>query len=76
MYGVDEVIPIINMPDSGILGIGAASPQAVVRDGQIVSRSIMKLTLAGDHRVTDGAEGAQFLGEIKRLLENPWGLVL
>ncbi|MCX6019318.1 MAG: dihydrolipoamide acetyltransferase family protein [Chloroflexi bacterium] len=76
MYGVDEVIPIINMPDSGILGIGGASAQAVVRDGQIVIRTMMKLTLAGDHRVTDGAEGAQFLGEIKRLLENPWGLVL
>lgn len=76
MYGVDEVIPIINMPDSGILGIGGASAQAVVREGQIVIRTMMKLTLAGDHRVTDGAEGAQFLGEIKRLLENPWGLVL
>jgi pyruvate dehydrogenase E2 component (dihydrolipoamide acetyltransferase) len=37
---------------------------------------MMKLTLAGDHRVTDGAEGAQFLAEIKRLLENPWSLVL
>jgi pyruvate dehydrogenase E2 component (dihydrolipoamide acetyltransferase) len=76
MYGVDEVIPIINMPDSGILGIGAAIQQPVVRDGQIVVRSMMKLTLAGDHRVTDGAAGAQFLAEIKRLLENPWGLVL
>lgn len=76
MYGVDEVIPIINMPDAAILGIGGASAQAVVRDGQIVARTMMKLTLAGDHRVTDGAEGAQFLGEIKRLLENPWGLVL
>ncbi len=76
MYGVDEVIPIINMPDSAILGIGGATPQAVVRDGQIVARTMMKLTLAGDHRVTDGAEGAQFLAEIKRLLENPWGLVL
>jgi pyruvate dehydrogenase E2 component (dihydrolipoamide acetyltransferase) len=76
MYGVDEVIPIINMPDAAILGIGAAAQSAVVRDGQVVIRSMMKLTLAGDHRVTDGAEGAQFLGEIKRLLENPWGLVL
>lgn len=76
MYGVDEVIPIINMPDAAIVGIGGATPQAVVRDGQLVARTMMKLTLAGDHRVTDGAEGAQFLGEIKRLLENPWGLVL
>jgi pyruvate dehydrogenase E2 component (dihydrolipoamide acetyltransferase) len=76
MYGVDEVIPIINVPDSAILGIGAAAPQAVVREGEIVARTMMKLTLSGDHRVTDGAEGAQFLAEIKRLLENPWGLVL
>ncbi len=76
MYGVEEVIPIINMPDSAILGIGAAAPTAVVRDGQIVVKTMMKLTLAGDHRVTDGAEGAQFLAEIKRLLENPWSLVL
>jgi pyruvate dehydrogenase E2 component (dihydrolipoamide acetyltransferase) len=76
MYGVEEVIPIINMPDSAILGIGAAAPAAVVRDGEIVVKTMMKLTLAGDHRVTDGAEGAQFLAEIKRLLENPWSLVL
>ena len=55
---------------------GAAAPAAVVRDGQVVARTMMKLMLAGDHRVTDGAEGAQFLAEIKRLLENPWGLVL
>ncbi len=76
MYGVEELIPIINLPDSAILGIGAAAPAAVVRDGQVVARTMMKLMLAGDHRVTDGAEGAQFLAEIKRLLENPWGLVL
>jgi pyruvate dehydrogenase E2 component (dihydrolipoamide acetyltransferase) len=76
MYGVEEVIPIINMPDSAILGIGVAAPTAVVRDGQVVVKTMMKLTLAGDHRVTDGAEGAQFLAEIKRLLENPWSLVL
>lgn len=76
MYGVEEVIPIINMPDSAILGIGVAAPAAVVRDGQVVIKTMMKLTLAGDHRVTDGAEGAQFLAEIKRLLESPWSLVL
>jgi pyruvate dehydrogenase E2 component (dihydrolipoamide acetyltransferase) len=64
------------MPDSAILGIGVAAPTAVVRDGQVVVKTMMKLTLAGDHRVTDGAEGAQFLAEIKRLLENPWSLVL
>jgi len=76
MYGAESVIPIINMPDSAILGIGAAAPTPVVREGQIVVRSMLLLWISGDHRVTDGAEGAQFLQEIKRLLENPWGLVL
>ncbi len=76
MYGTESVYPIINQPDAGILGIGAAVQTPVVRDGQIVIRSMMQLVLAGDHRVTDGAEGAQFIAEIKRLLENPWALVL
>ncbi|MCW1968930.1 MAG: 2-oxo acid dehydrogenase subunit E2 [Anaerolineae bacterium] len=76
MYGVEDVIPIINQPDSGILGIGNAIQTPVVKDGQIVVRSMMKLWLAADHRVTDGAEGAQFVAELKRLLENPWALVL
>jgi pyruvate dehydrogenase E2 component (dihydrolipoamide acetyltransferase) len=76
MYGVESVVPIINLPDSAILGIGASTPTAVVRDGQIVARNIMHLTLAGDHRVTDGAAGAQFVAEIKRLLEAPWNLVM
>lgn len=76
MYGAESVIAIINQPDSAILGIGAATPTPVVRDGAIVARSMLTLWLSGDHRVTDGAEGAQFLAEIKRLLENPWGLVL
>ncbi len=76
MYGTEDVIPIINQPDSGILGIGNSVQTPVVKDGQIVIRSMMKLWLAADHRVTDGAEGAQFVAEIKRLLENPWALVL
>lgn len=76
MYGTEDVIPIINQPDSGILGIGNSVQTPVVKDEQIVIRSMMKLWLAADHRVTDGAEGAQFVAEIKRLLENPWALVL
>jgi pyruvate dehydrogenase E2 component (dihydrolipoamide acetyltransferase) len=76
MYGTEDVIPIINQPDSGILGIGNSVQTPVVKDGQIVIRNMMKLWLAADHRVTDGAEGAQFVAEIKRLLENPWALVL
>jgi pyruvate/2-oxoglutarate dehydrogenase complex dihydrolipoamide acyltransferase (E2) component len=49
--------------------------QAVVRNHQVSVATIMKLTMSGDHRVTDGAEVAQFLAEIKRLLENPMPLV-
>jgi pyruvate dehydrogenase E2 component (dihydrolipoamide acetyltransferase) len=76
MYGVESFIAIINPPDAGILAIGAATPTPVVQDGQVVVRSIMHLTISGDHRVTDGAEAAQFVNEVKRILENPWGLVL
>ncbi len=76
MYQVDNFIAIVNQPDAGILAVATATQKPVVRDGQIVIRTMMNMTLSGDHRVTDGAEGAQFINEVKRLLENPWGLVL
>ncbi|MGQ9905036.1 MAG: 2-oxo acid dehydrogenase subunit E2 [Anaerolineae bacterium] len=76
MYGITVFSAIINPPDTGILAVGAATPTPVVRDSEVVIRNIMNITLSGDHRVTDGAEGALFVNEIKRLLENPWGLVL
>ncbi|MCS6772811.1 MAG: dihydrolipoamide acetyltransferase family protein [Anaerolineae bacterium] len=76
MYRVDNFIAIVNQPDAAILAVATAQPAPVVREGQIVIRTMMNMTLSGDHRVTDGAEAAQFLNEIKRLLENPWGLVL
>lgn len=76
MYGVDNFLAIVNQPDAAILAVATAQPMPVVREGQIVIRTMMNMTLSGDHRVTDGAEAAQFLNEVKRLLENPWGLVL
>ncbi|MCH7907831.1 MAG: 2-oxo acid dehydrogenase subunit E2, partial [Chloroflexi bacterium] len=76
MLGVDNFQAIIVPPQSAILAVGAASPQAVVRDGEIVVRQIMKASLSADHRVTDGAEGGTFLGEIRRLLENPASLLV
>jgi len=73
---VESFIAIINPPHAGILAVGAAQPRAVVRNGQLSIASIMKLTISADHRVTDGAEAAQFVGEVKRLLENPFLLFL
>ncbi len=72
MFGdIDSFIAIINPPHTGILAVGKAMPQAVVRNGLIAAATTMKLTLSADHRVTDGAEAAQYLHEVKRLLENP-----
>lgn len=76
MYGIDSFGAIVNQPDAGILAVGAAKPVPVVRDGQIVIRTMMNIRLSGDHRAIDGAIGAEFIAEIKRLLEAPWGLVL
>jgi pyruvate dehydrogenase E2 component (dihydrolipoamide acetyltransferase) len=75
-YGVETLIGIIQPPQTAILGTGAVSPQPAVRDAAIVVREMMKVALSADHRVTDGAQGALFIGEIKRLLEQPLLLVL
>lgn len=77
MFGdVDSFVAIINPPQAAILAVGRAMPRAVVRGGQVVVATTVKLTLSADHRVTDGAEAAQYLNEVKRLLENPLLLVL
>lgn len=75
MYDVDSFVAIINPPHAAILAVGSARPTAVVRDGQLTVAAMMKVTVSGDHRITDGAEAARFLGEVKRLLENPVLLV-
>jgi pyruvate dehydrogenase E2 component (dihydrolipoamide acetyltransferase) len=75
-YGIETLIGIIQPPQTAILGVGSVAQQPVARDGQVVVRDVMKVALSADHRVTDGALGAQFLGEIKRLLEQPLLLVL
>ena len=75
-YGVETLIGIIQPPQTAILGVGTVTPQPVVRDGQVTVRQIMKVALSADHRVTDGAQGAQFLAELRRLLENPLLLVV
>src|SRR5690349_6966420 len=76
MFGVEEFTAIINPPEAAILAIGAAVPTPVVKDGQIVARDMMRVTLSVDHRALDGATAARFLQELKRVLEHPLGMLL
>jgi len=72
MYDVLAFTPVINLPEAAILGVGCITPQPVVRDGQIVARQMLMLSLVFDHRVVDGAPAARFLQYIKNLIEEPY----
>jgi pyruvate dehydrogenase E2 component (dihydrolipoamide acetyltransferase) len=76
MFGVTEFSAVINPPQAAILAVGQMEPRAVVRDGEIVARNIMTITLVCDHRILYGAEAAQFLARIRALLEHPIALAL
>jgi pyruvate dehydrogenase E2 component (dihydrolipoamide acetyltransferase) len=76
MFGVDEFVAIINPPESAILAVGAIKDVPVVDDGRIVPGKVMRMTLSVDHRVFYGATAAQFMAEVKRLIENPVTLVV
>jgi len=76
MYGIDELYAIINPPQAGILGLGAAGPRPVARDGSVVVETMMTCTLSADHRVLDGAAGARFLSAFKALIEQPVTMLL
>lgn len=71
MFGIEEFTAIINPPDSCILAVGAIIDKPIVVDGEIKIGSMMKLTLSCDHRVVDGAKGAEYLRTLKSYLENP-----
>ncbi len=71
MMGIPKFLPIINTPNAAILGVGTSVQKPVVKNGQIVIGTTMTLTLSCDHRVVDGAVGAQFLGALKTLVESP-----
>jgi pyruvate dehydrogenase E2 component (dihydrolipoamide acetyltransferase) len=71
MFGIDEFTAVINPPEAAILAVGAMTPKPVVRDGQVVVRQMMRVTMSCDHRVIDGATGAKFLQTFKKILENP-----
>ena len=76
MFDVDSFVAIIFPPHAAVLAVGKVKEQAVVRDSQLAVAQMMKSTVSVDHRVADGAEAAQFLVEVKNLLENPVSLLL
>jgi pyruvate dehydrogenase E2 component (dihydrolipoamide acetyltransferase) len=75
MFGIDSFAPIVNPPESAILGVGRIAERPAGRDGQLVLRPSMTLSLSVDHRVADGAPAARFLQRVKELLEEPYLLL-
>ena len=76
MFGIDEFTAVINPPEGAILAVGAMTPRPVARDNEVVIRQTMRVTMSCDHRVIDGAVGAQFLRTFKQIMENPLYLFL
>jgi pyruvate dehydrogenase E2 component (dihydrolipoamide acetyltransferase) len=76
MYGIRDFTAVINPPQAAILSVGEVEPRPVVRDGEIVARHTMGVTLACDHRILYGADAAEFLGRVRALLEAPMSLAL
>lgn len=76
MYGVSDFVGIINPPQAALIAIGAIEDRALVQDHLVVPGKVMRMTLSGDHRVIDGAIGAQFLQTVKKFLENPTSLLM
>jgi pyruvate dehydrogenase E2 component (dihydrolipoamide acetyltransferase) len=76
MYGIDSFAAVINPPQAGILAVGGIVEKPVVRDGEVATANMMSVTLACDHRILYGADGAEFLARIRALLEEPVGLAL
>jgi len=76
MYGVKDFAAVINAPHGCILAVGAGEPRPVVKNGALAVATVMSCTLACDHRVVDGAVGAQWLAEFKKIIEHPSILLL
>jgi pyruvate dehydrogenase E2 component (dihydrolipoamide acetyltransferase) len=76
MYGIRSFEAIVNSPQAGILAVGEIADRPVVRDGQVVPGKTMEITLSCDHRILYGADGAEFLAEVRRILQEPLGLAL
>ncbi|MDQ2782470.1 MAG: 2-oxo acid dehydrogenase subunit E2 [Actinomycetota bacterium] len=76
MFGITEFTAVINPPEAAILAVGASVETPVVKNGQVTVTTTMRLTLTADHRVIDGATGANFLRDVVRVLEEPLRIVL
>jgi pyruvate dehydrogenase E2 component (dihydrolipoamide acetyltransferase) len=76
MFGIESFTAIVNPPDSCIMAVGGIKEVPVVKNGQVVSGNVMKVTLSCDHRVVDGATGAAFLQTFKQYMENPVSMLL
>lgn len=76
MYGMTAITPVVNVPQAAILGVGAMRDVLARVDGEIVDRHLMTLTLSCDHRILYGAQAAEFLSDLRRLLEQPLRLAL
>ncbi len=77
MYGIERFTAIINSPQAAILTVGALEKKAAVDErGRVVARDLMTLTLVCDHRILYGADGAEFLARVRKLLEQPLALAL
>ena len=76
MFGIEEFTAVINPPEGAILAVGAMSPKPVVQDNEIVVRQMMRVTMSCDHRVIDGATGAEYLKTLRQLIEQPLRIVI
>ena len=76
MYGVDSFTPIINLPQAGILGVNRIRDDTAWENGHPIRVQMMRLSLTWDHRILDGTPAAQFLAEVRDLLEAPYRLLV
>ena len=76
MYGIKQFDAILNLPEVGILAVGAGEQRPVVENGQLTVGTVMTVTLTADHRAVDGATGADFLKTLKVFLEEPATMII
>ncbi|NOX93737.1 MAG: 2-oxo acid dehydrogenase subunit E2, partial [Alphaproteobacteria bacterium] len=76
MFGITSFASIVNQPQGAILSVGAGEQRVVVKDGKMEIATVMTVTLTCDHRVVDGAVGAQFLNAFKTFIEEPAAMLL